>query len=260
MKTKRKALSDGLTIIEVIISMALFSIVATIFVSITSSAIRLNASTKKWNREIDYQAQYVETHDEDQATKSTNAFVQAIVFTPSTGGAGETINLNFYRYTANPDDDTLMEDPTQFKYFMPQSPNVEKGIYKIIIDNTGASVLNFNLDFLTSPSKNFILGTTGSTEMIFPTPVSSTNISLGAKKVIAVWVQLSQDVIDRMDTVDGTQSLLRITDNGVVSTDKTLIIDNFSPDLNSDLKEGVIWITPKAPDGVDTTTIAVDYD
>lgn len=247
---KIKANNKGLTLIEIIVAMALFSVMGLMFITAASSAMKMNAETRKWNNEIDYQEQNVEVRDDAEADRTDNLLDQKFVFTPTVGvmTSGE-INAGYYRYDTKPDADTKMDDPTSFSYFAPKEVDPSKYIYKVIIENPTSTSQDYYFSMTGSYGHNDIVGVTGSIRHNYSeTPCYGIPLHLGPDEIAAVWIEFSSDdAKNKIGTAEGDIAFIKLSNTSITAEEHTYIkLNDLSPSLNSELIEGVIWAVPKA--------------
>lgn len=252
---KIKANNKGVTLIEIIVAMALFSVMGLMFITAASSAMKMNADTRKWNDEIDYQEQNVEVRDDTQADRTDKLLDQKFVFTPTIGVAttGE-INAGYYRYDTQPDADTKMDDPTSFSYFAPKEIDPSNYIYKLIIENTTGITQDYYVYTTGTYGHNDIFGVTGCVRHNYSeAPQSGIALHLAPDEIVAVWIEFSSDdTKSAIGTADGEEAYIELTNTSVSTEEHTYLkLNDFSPSANSELIEGVIWAVPKATSGED---------
>lgn len=247
--------SDGLTLVEIIVSMALFAIIGTMFITTTAAAIKLNADTQRWNMEIDNQENDVELHQTANATQTPAIIVNDLVFKPSTNNTTTNVHVGYHRYDTN--EGTVMDDPTQFKYFMPKEPSVEKGILKVLFTNVDDTTKNI---IFSDNMGNHIVWITGDIQFDLATPTGSQGInSIPADATLAYWYDYS-DMIDtlksKLGTPDAALPLMTFKENSGSSLEVTLPISVLE---TPELIKGLIWVK-NGVDDAGNPTLVVEYE
>ncbi len=252
--------SDGLTLVEIIVSMALFAIIGTMFITTTSAAIKINADTQRWNMEIDNQENDVELHQTDNATQTPSVIIADMVFKPSTNSTTTDVHLGYHRYDT--DEGTVMDDPTQFKYFMPKETSVEKGIFKVIFKNVEETSKNIEFSDHFGSHITWLTGdvSTVDQENIINSAVSSQGFTaVPADANIAYWFDYS-DIIDdlksKLGTPDAAMDWITLE---VYSGENVVVTLPVSTLENPELIKGIIWVS----NGVDdegNKTLIVEYE
>lgn len=284
MKAKKyKSLSSGLTLVEIMISMALFSIVALMAVTVTSAVIQMNGETKRWNNEINYQAENVEVGVDTPSATIGDSFNLRI--TNPDGTVAEDTEIDIYRYNAATiqDDPAVsggMDEPTKFRYFETRSYDAEAGIIKVVIQNNFAQKCNFTITCDVSgygARDEFIQGCSGATDkaIIYADGIPSisnypaTQVVLAqfqgietaldgtvTTPAIAVWLDVSSIFDDaRAGTLDTGEKILKVTTTvqDAEGNDKEyleeLTVGELFYEENAALAEGevIVYVSPENP-------------
>ena len=95
---KNKSLSKGMTLVEVIVAMTIFAIMASTIIAVLGAAYRQIDRSKR--RDIEAAQQAAAVNKKDNVTKISGATDYKIVYTPTSGGTSQTAN-NIKLYQSN---------------------------------------------------------------------------------------------------------------------------------------------------------------